>query len=102
MTDKYTQSTFCSDSADPNTIISSFADSTTSPTTALNAKDVKTESHSALFGLTPQTAPTKHAGSGPGTSITGTTGVKGTQNSALSTDVGRVTSGKPKEEAEKA
>lgn len=44
-----------------------------------------TESHSAVFGLDPQSEPTKNAGSGPGTGIEGTTGVKGHKNSTAKT-----------------
>lgn len=40
-----------------------------------------TESHSAQFGLEPQSKPTQNAGSGPGSGIEGTTGVKGHKNS---------------------
>lgn len=44
----------------------------------------QTESHSALFGLNPQSKPTQNAGSGPGSDIEGTTGVKGQKNSVAS------------------
>lgn len=44
----------------------------------------QTESHSALFGLNPQSKPTQNAGSGPGSGIEGTTGVKGHKNSVAS------------------
>lgn len=40
-----------------------------------------TESHSAQFGLEPQSKPTQNAGSGPGSGIEGTTGVSGHKNS---------------------
>lgn len=42
----------------------------------------QTESHSAQFGLEPQSKPTQNAGSGPGSGIEGTTGVAGHKNSA--------------------
>lgn len=45
----------------------------------------QTASHSAQFGLTPQSKPTQHAGSGPGTGIEGTTGVSGYVNSDTGT-----------------
>ena len=41
----------------------------------------QTESHSAQFGLDPQDKATQNAGSGPGSAIEGTTGVKGLKNS---------------------
>jgi hypothetical protein len=41
----------------------------------------QTESHSAQFGLKPQSEPTKNAGSGPGTGIEGTSGHAGHLNS---------------------
>lgn len=41
----------------------------------------QTESHSAQFGLEPQSKPTQNAGSGPGSGIEGTTGVSGHKNS---------------------
>lgn len=41
----------------------------------------RTESHSAVFGLEPQSQPTQNAGSGPGSGIEGTSGVAGHKNS---------------------
>lgn len=44
----------------------------------------QSDSHSAQFGLNPQSKPTQNAGSGPGSGIEGTTGVKGHKNSVAS------------------
>jgi hypothetical protein len=62
----------------------------------------QTPSHSALFGLTGQSSPTKFAGSGPGSSIIGTTGVKGKHNSVSSTDAGGLTGGKTEADGKKS
>lgn len=45
----------------------------------------QTQSHSAVFGLEPQNKPTENAGSGPGSGIEGTTGVKGHKNTGTET-----------------
>lgn len=50
--------------------------------------DQQIESHSAQFGLDPQSKPTQNAGSGPGSGIEGTTGVKGHKNSVVSSGAG--------------
>ena len=69
---------------------------------APNTEITQTPSHSALFGLTGQSSPTKFAGSGPGSSIIGTTGVKGKHNSVSSTDAGGLTGGKTEADGKKS
>ena len=132
MTDKSIQGKWSSDTADSamttdSTITTHSAvttDSTTNTSPAMNtdsamtnsstrndnissettpsSEGTKTPSYSALFGLTGQSSPTKFAGSGPGSSIIGTTGVEGKHNSVSSTDAGGLTGGKTEADGKKS
>jgi hypothetical protein len=102
MTDESTQGNMSADNAIPIMTTSFSADTSTSNDSALNPQDAMTASHSALFGLTGQYSPTKFAGSGPGSGIIGTSGVKGKHNSIFSMDAGGLAGKKTAVEIEKS
>lgn len=109
MTDRSTQGVLSSDntatsvditsSAQPDT--STFSAESNTDTSTSNTTNANPTSHSALFGLTGQSSPTKFAGSGPGSGVIGTSGVKGKHNSVSTTDGGGLTGGKMGVEVEK-
>lgn len=102
MTDKLIQDKMSSDAANPATMMASQAKTSTSANAALDTEDAKTTPHSALFGLTGQSSPTKSASAGPGSSIIGTSSVTGKHNSVSLTNSGGLTGGKTEAEVQKS